>query len=81
MEGMAEEKLYFLLLKLVKRKKCPVLGKVSQLILLPIVALGSFNLYCCTCSAQERLDESLKTLKAQVDLKLSGDVSGSDEGK
>ena len=40
MEGMGEEKLYFLLLKLVKLKKSPVLGEVSQLILLPIVALG-----------------------------------------
>ena len=46
------------------------------------LALGSFNcLYCCTCSAQERLDESLKILKAQVDLKLSEDVSVSEEGK
>lgn len=46
------------------------------------LALGSFScLYCCTCSAQERLDESLKILKAQVDLKLSEDVSVSEEGK
>ena len=29
-------KLYFLLLKLIKRKKSPVLGEVSQLILSPI---------------------------------------------
>ena len=36
MEGMGEEKLYFLLLKLVKCKN-PVLGQVSQLILSPIV--------------------------------------------
>ena len=45
------------------------------------LALGSFNFHCCTCSAQERLDESLKILKAQVDLKLSEDVSVSEEGK
>ena len=39
MEGMGEEKLYFLLLKLIKRKKSPLLGKVSQLILSPILDL------------------------------------------
>ena len=37
MEGMGEEKLNFLLLKLVKTLKSPVLGKVSQLILSPII--------------------------------------------
>ena len=36
MEGMGQEKLNFLLLKLVKTLKSPVLGKVSQLILSPI---------------------------------------------
>ena len=46
------------------------------------LALGSFScLYCCTCSAQERLDESLKILKAQVDFKLSEDVLVTEEGK
>ena len=45
-------------------------------------SIGIFHcLYCYTCSAQERLDESLKILKAQVDLKLSEDVSVSEEGK
>ena len=36
---MGEEKLYFTLLKSVKRKKNPVLSEVSQLILLPIVGI------------------------------------------
>ena len=38
MERMGEEKLYFLLLKSVKRKKSPVWGDVSQFILSPIVS-------------------------------------------
>ena len=37
MEGLGEEKLYFLLLKSVKRKKAQF-GEVSQLILSPIVS-------------------------------------------
>ena len=32
-------------------------------------------------SAQERLDENLKTLKDQVDLKLSGDMTVSAQGE
>ena len=38
MEGMGEEKLYFPLLKSVKREKSPNWGEVSQLLLLLIVA-------------------------------------------
>ena len=58
MEGMGEEKLNFLLLKLVKTLKSPVLGKVSQLILSPIEVeftlawphhkMSLFFIYCQT---------------------------------
>ena len=41
---------------------------------------GKFSFIILTSSAQERLDENLKTLKAQVELKLSGDTSVTLEG-
>ena len=52
MERMGEEKLYFPLLKSVKRKKSPVEGEVSQLILSPIVANAdtSSSTLCCNRS-------------------------------
>lgn len=71
---------WVLKLLLVQQEELFVPGIWKHTFLSP--ALGSFNcLYCCTCSAQERLDESLTILKAQVDLKLSEDVSISEEGK
>ena len=45
-EGIGEEKLYFLLLKFVKREKSPVLGEVPQLILSPIVDNPLTNTLC-----------------------------------
>lgn len=39
-----------------------------------------FSFIILTSSAQERLDENLKTLKVQVELKLSGDASVTLEG-
>lgn len=39
-----------------------------------------FSFIVLAFSAQERLDENLKTLKAQVELKLSGDTLVVSEG-